>query len=176
MRPTAPINGRATWSGAEAGYPRRLPSTSRPRLWFSNMSDTCRRPIAASPRPSRDGRCPGAARHADDAARMTGKDDWATIASTGMVQGRVREAEGRLEEAERLLREAVEVINRTDFSGWEEQLALAEFLLRRGRTAEGNEWLEKARESVVRFGPESPLRGFVDRRAAAAAAAAGSAP
>ncbi len=110
-----------------------------------------------------------AALHAVDAARLAVKDDWATVASTRMVLGRVREAQGQLEESERLLREANEVNSRTDFSGWEEQLALAEFMLRRGRTSEGNEWLAKARASVVRMGPMTPLVDYVERRCAAAA-------
>ena len=102
---------------------------------------------------------------------MTGKDDWATVASTGMMHGRVREAEGKHEEAERLLRDAIEVKGRLDFSGWEEELSLAEFLLRQGRAAEGKEWVARAQASAERFGPESPLIGYVNRRTAAAAAA-----
>lgn len=112
----------------------------------------------------------GAAQHAEDAVRLTGRDDWATVASTGMTLGMVREAQGKPEEAERLLRDALEVKGRLDFSSWEEQLSLAEFLLRSGRTADGNEWLAKARASAERFGPESTLSGYVERRGAAAAA------
>ena len=93
-----------------------------------------------------------------------------------MVLGLVREAQGRLDEAESLLREAVQVMGRTDFGALEEHLSLAEFLLRRGRTDEGNEWLAKARANVAKLHPDSPLRGYVDRRAAAAAAAGASKP
>ncbi len=116
-----------------------------------------------------------AADHADEALRLTSKDDWATVASTGMVLGLVREAQGGFEEAEKLLREAAEVIGRTDFNPWEAELAMAEFLLRRGRSAEGNEWLARARTSVALFGPHAPLIEYVERRAAAAASAGASA-
>jgi tetratricopeptide (TPR) repeat protein len=112
----------------------------------------------------------GAAEHAESAVRVTGKDDWATIASTVMVLGLVREAQGELDEAEQLLREAVEVLGRTDFGMYEVELSLAEFLLRNGRTPEGNEWLAKARAHVAWLHPDSPLRGFIERRAAAATA------
>ncbi len=113
-----------------------------------------------------------AAEYAEEAARLTGKDDLATVASTGMVIGRVREAQGSYEEAEKLLREAIEVITRTDFNPWEEELAMAEFLLRRGRTAEGAEWLARAHGSVERQGPTSPLIELVERRGREAMAAA----
>ena len=46
------------------------------------------------------GACSAAAELAEEAARLTGKDDLATVASTGMVMGRVREAQGRFDEAE----------------------------------------------------------------------------
>ena len=61
----------------------------------------------------------GAAEHAETAVRLTPPDDWATVASTGMVLGLVREAQGRLDEAESLLREAVQVMGRTDFGALE---------------------------------------------------------
>jgi class 3 adenylate cyclase/tetratricopeptide (TPR) repeat protein len=109
---------------------------------------------------------------AEEAVAVTGKDDWATIASTRMVLGQVREAQGRTDEAEKLLREAIDVMGRTEFSPFEEQLALAEFLLRNGRTAEGHEWLAQTRASAERFGPRSPLIEYVERRAARAAEAA----
>ena len=75
-----------------------------------------------------------AARIAEEAVATTAKDDLATVASTLMVRGRVREAQGRTEEAEADLREAVAVISKTDYNAWEEHLALAEFLFRQGRT------------------------------------------
>jgi class 3 adenylate cyclase/tetratricopeptide (TPR) repeat protein len=118
------------------------------------------------------GDVPGALRVAEDAAASTGKDDWATVAVTRTVLGLVREAEGRLDEAESLLREAIEINSRTDFSPMDEEIALAEFLLRRGRTAEGEEWLERARLSARRYGPKSPFIEWVEQRAAAARAAA----
>jgi tetratricopeptide (TPR) repeat protein len=92
-----------------------------------------------------------------------------------MVLGLVREAQGQYDEAERLLREAVEVHRKTDFGSYEVELSLAEFLLRRGRTDEGDEWLAKARASLAGAHPDSPVRAFVERRAAAAAAAGSSA-
>jgi tetratricopeptide (TPR) repeat protein len=73
-----------------------------------------------------------AAAQAEEAAAITGKDDWGTVASTGSVLGLVREAQGQAAEAERLLRDAVETISRTDFDSWFEELSLAEFLLRAG--------------------------------------------
>ncbi|HUR16080.1 MAG TPA: tetratricopeptide repeat protein, partial [Candidatus Limnocylindrales bacterium] len=113
-----------------------------------------------------------AVEHAERAVAITGRDDWATVASTRMVLGMVREAQGRLGEAEDLLREAAEVMDRLDFNPWEEEIALAEFLLRRGRPDEASEWLEKARASVVIFGPTSPFSADVEARAAAASAGA----
>ena len=117
------------------------------------------------------GDVPAAEEHAVEAARLTGKDDWATVASTGMVLGLVREAHGEYEDAERLLLEAAKVIHGTDFNPWEEELAMTEFLLRSGRAAEGSEWLAKARASASRMGPKSPLIEYVERRGAEAAAA-----
>ena len=110
-------------------------------------------------------------RVAQAAVAVTGKGDYATLSSTRMVLGLVREAQGKLDEAEQLLREAMSTIGRTDYNPWEEQLALAEFLLRRGRTAEGQSWLDKARASAERFGPRSPLIEVVERRGARAAQA-----
>ena len=85
-----------------------------------------------------------------------------------MVLGRVREAQGLLEEAERLLVDASKAIYRTGFNHHEEELALAEFCFRRGRMTEGDEWASKARASALRFGPESPVIGIVERRLKAA--------
>ncbi|MGI8929219.1 MAG: AAA family ATPase [Candidatus Limnocylindrales bacterium] len=114
----------------------------------------------------------GAEQHAEEAVRLTGKVDWATVASTAMVLGLVRTAQGRVEEAERLLRDALAVIRGTDFNPWEEEIGLAELLLRAGRTAEGNELLAMAKSNAAKFGADSPLVAFIERRAAAAAAAA----
>jgi hypothetical protein len=85
-----------------------------------------------------------------------------------MVLGLVREAQGLINEAEALLREAVRVISGAQFVGWEERQAIAEFLLRQGRAVEGNEALAAARAEVATFGPDSPIYGFLERRAAAA--------
>jgi class 3 adenylate cyclase/tetratricopeptide (TPR) repeat protein len=116
------------------------------------------------------GDLPGAAEYAENAVRTTVKDDWATVASTSMVLGLVREAQGRYDEAEPLLRDAVQIQAKTDFRKYEVELSLAEFLLRRGRTDEGNEWLARTRASLAGTHPDSPLRGYVERRAAAASA------
>ncbi|MDP8905309.1 MAG: AAA family ATPase [Chloroflexota bacterium] len=112
-----------------------------------------------------------AAEHAVAAASHTGKDDWATVATTKMALGLAREAQGRLNEAEDLLREGLATVQMTEFTPWEEELALAEYLLRRGRSAEGTEWLAKARSSAARFGPDSPVVAYVERRGRAAMAA-----
>jgi tetratricopeptide (TPR) repeat protein len=113
-----------------------------------------------------------AAENAELAYRITGRDDWATVASTRMVLGRVREAQGQYEDAERLLLEAADVNSRIDFNSWEEDLALAEFYFRRGRRDEAEKWATKARNAVTRYGPESPLHGYVASQIAAAEAAA----
>jgi hypothetical protein len=104
----------------------------------------------------------------EEAVKMTAKDDLVTIASTAMVMGILREAQGRDEEAERLLREAVTVIEKTGFAIWEEHIALAEFLLRHGRTAEAEPFLEKARDTNRAYGPDSPLAIYMERRVARA--------
>ncbi len=109
-----------------------------------------------------------AAEYAERAVSMVGRDDVATIASTRMVLGLVREAQGRHEEAEALLRDAAATIEPTDYSGWEEDLSLAEFLFRRGRTDEAETWLARAREGAAKFGADSPIVAFVERRAAGA--------
>ena len=114
-----------------------------------------------------------AAEHAQAAVELTGKDDWATVASTNMALGLAREAHGQLELAESLMRGAVETVGTTEFNPWEEQLSLAEFLLRRRRTAEGEEWLAKARDNAARYGPRSPLLAYVERRAVEARRPAG---
>jgi tetratricopeptide (TPR) repeat protein len=114
----------------------------------------------------------GAAENAEKAVAITGRDDWATVASTRMALGQVREAQGRIEEAERLLIEAIDVISRLDFNAFEEELALAEFLLHRGRTDDAQEWIDKAKADAARLGQESPLIPYVAARIAAAADAA----
>jgi tetratricopeptide (TPR) repeat protein len=113
--------------------------------------------------------------NAEDAVSVTAKDDWSTVASTRSVLGTVRAAQGRYQEAEQLLREAADVVAGTEFNGWEEELNLAEFLHRRGRTEEGREWLARARASAGKYGPNSPVLEFVDRRGAEAEAAGASA-
>jgi tetratricopeptide (TPR) repeat protein len=112
----------------------------------------------------------GAALHAERAVEVVATDDWASVASTRSALGRVREAQGRFEEAERLLTDAVAVIERTDYVGtyWEYQSALANFLLRRGRVAEGQRWLNAARESASHFVPNRPALAWIERDAAAA--------
>lgn len=96
--------------------------------------------------------------------------DWGTVASTRMVLGRVRAAQMRDEEAEALLRSAIEVIETTDyqFARSESYLALAEFLLERGRSDEGEALGGKARTIALLFGEGSGLVKAVDARLAAA--------
>lgn len=112
----------------------------------------------------------GAELHASRAVEIVMPEDWASIASTHSALGRVREAQGRFEEAEQLLTEAVEVIERTDYVAlyWQCQSALANFLLRQGRVAEGERWLAAARASANVFIPNRPALAWVERDAAAA--------
>jgi class 3 adenylate cyclase/tetratricopeptide (TPR) repeat protein len=110
-----------------------------------------------------------AARVAEQAAATVGEGDVATVASTGMVVGLVREAQGRPDEAEQLLREAVEVIGRSAYNPWDQELSLAEFLLRQNRTEEAGDWLARARASAARYGPRSPLLHHIERRGQEAA-------
>jgi tetratricopeptide (TPR) repeat protein len=110
-----------------------------------------------------------AERHAEHAVEVVSEGDTGTVASTKAALGLVREAQGRTDEAERLLRDACAIIAQTDFNPWEDQLALAEFLLRAQRTAEGQEWLERALASARRYGPESELPAYVEQRGARAA-------
>jgi class 3 adenylate cyclase/tetratricopeptide (TPR) repeat protein len=112
-----------------------------------------------------------AAEHAEKAIAITGRDDWATVASTRMVLGLVREAQGQLGDAERLLREGLEGMQRLEFSSWEVELSMTEFLLRRGRPDEAQTFLDMAIASARNLGPQSPIQEYVGARAAAAAAA-----
>ena len=116
------------------------------------------------------GRVDDAVPVAEAALEVTAADDVATVATTKMVLGLVREAQGRDEEAEALLRESVQAISGTQFLDFDELLSLAEFLLRHGRVIEGNEMLVAARTKVSTYGPDSPIAPFLERRAAAAAA------
>jgi hypothetical protein len=109
-----------------------------------------------------------AARIAEEAVATTAKDDTATVASTLMVRGRVREAQGRLAEAEADLREALAVISKTDYQGWEENLALAEFLLRQGRIEDAAAPEASVLAAGESFGADSPLLHFIKRTLAAA--------
>jgi class 3 adenylate cyclase/tetratricopeptide (TPR) repeat protein len=113
---------------------------------------------------------------AEQAYRQTAADDQTTIATSSMVLGLARAAEGRFDEAEQLTRAALATMESTDYNPWEQQLALAEFLLRQGRTADGQEMLTKATASASRYGPHSPLIEFVQRRGARAAAAGAAEP
>ena len=150
-RHTAPTSGPAGRSGFAAGCLRRLAISSVPKRSSSSTSGTYPRSSVTSRR-----RCSTwatswrAAAHAEDAVRLAVKDDWATVASTGMVLGLVREAQGRLDEAEPLLREAVEVHGRTSFRAQEVELSLAEFLLRRGPDGRRQRvaWPRRARASM----------------------------
>ncbi len=112
----------------------------------------------------------GAESHASRGVEIVQPDDWGSVASTHSALGLVREAQGRLEEAEELLTEAVQVIERTDYVAlyWQYQSALANFLLRQGRVAEGERWLAAARASASVFIPNRPALAWVERDAAAA--------
>ena len=97
-------------------------------------------------------------------------EDWATIASTATMLGRVRAAQGRDDEAEGLLREGVEIIERTQFriAAVDKYLALAEFLLARGRE-EGDRWYEMSRTAGAGvLGESSPIIAHMERVIAAA--------
>jgi tetratricopeptide (TPR) repeat protein len=122
------------------------------------------------------GRIEDAERHALRAAEVVAPGDVGTIATTRTALGRVRDAQGRDPEAERLLRDAIEVIDRTQYrsNSWEEYLALAEFLARRGREEEAEAAFATARERALLLGPQTPIIEVIERRAAAARAAASS--
>ena len=113
----------------------------------------------------------GAESNALEAVATVGHDDTFTVATTSMALGLVREAQGELVEAERLLRIAVESMRGTDFNAHEVYLELAEFLYRRGRVDEAGEAAEQARSQARRFGPNSPITGWVNHRLATARAA-----
>jgi len=114
------------------------------------------------------GEIDAAARHAEDAVAMVGHDDVFTVSSAAMALGQVREAQGNLAEAEQLLRKAVDGLDGTDFNAHEVHLAQSEFLYRRGRDVEAAQAGERALKEAQRFGPQSPIIEFVDRRLAAA--------
>jgi class 3 adenylate cyclase/tetratricopeptide (TPR) repeat protein len=99
---------------------------------------------------------------AEEAVKATGSDDFATVASTEAILGRVREAQGRHDEAEQLLRDAAAVMARTRFNAWEQEAGVAEFLLRRGRSAEAQDWVDKLRATLAPYGPDSPLTVFAE--------------
>jgi tetratricopeptide (TPR) repeat protein len=104
------------------------------------------------------------------AREMVETDDWATVASTATMLGRVRAAQGRDDEAESLLREGVEIIERTQFriAAVDKYQALAEFLLARGRD-EGERWYEMSREAgAAVLGDSSPIVADIERVVAAA--------
>jgi len=109
-----------------------------------------------------------AQRWAEQAVQHAGHDDIATVASTRMTLGLVREAQGRLAEADELLRGAVDQLHGTDYAGWEEHLSLAEFLLRQGRRDEADGGVERAVSAAARYGADSPIAQYVSRRIAAA--------
>jgi tetratricopeptide (TPR) repeat protein len=104
---------------------------------------------------------------AEEAVDETAKDDWATVASTAMVLGQVREAQGRLSEAEELLRRAVGIVAETEYPGTEEYFALAELLVHTSRAEEARQWIAKARESGRDYPAGSPISVRIERRAAA---------
>jgi class 3 adenylate cyclase/tetratricopeptide (TPR) repeat protein len=116
----------------------------------------------------------GAEPHALRAVEMRLPDDTFTVASTTMVLGRVRDAQGRGDEAKALLQNAIGIIETTDYRTqlWFFYLPMAEFYLRRGRLAEGDRWVEKAREIARLISPRSPALTVIDERAKRAQAAA----
>ncbi len=116
-----------------------------------------------------------ATRIIEEAHAATPANDPSTIASTSMVLGLAREATGDFAEAEDLLRKALAKMESTDFNTWEYNLSLAEFLLRRGRTEEGRQYLARSVASAAPYGPASPVLAYVERRGARAAAIGGSA-
>ena len=120
------------------------------------------------------GRVAEAERRVLRAIEVVAPEDVATISSTRMVLGRVRDAQGRDEEAERLLRDAVSGIDATHYRSlsWEQYLALGEFLARRGREDEAEAALATARERALLLGPQTPMLEVIERRAAAARAEA----
>jgi tetratricopeptide (TPR) repeat protein len=116
----------------------------------------------------------GAEPHAVRAVKMRLPDDTYTVATTTMVLGCVRDAQGRGDEAEELLKEAIRIIETTDYRTqfWFFYLPLGEFYLRRGRMAEGERWVEKAREIARLISPQAPALKVIDDRVKRAQAAA----
>jgi tetratricopeptide (TPR) repeat protein len=115
----------------------------------------------------REGKVEEAAVVAEEALEEAAKDDWATVAVTNTILGTVREAQGRLVEAERLLRRGVEVIETTEYPGYEQYLGLATLLAHTGRADEARDLLVKARESGLEFSEGSPMELWIEHRAAA---------
>jgi class 3 adenylate cyclase/tetratricopeptide (TPR) repeat protein len=110
-----------------------------------------------------------AAAHAEAGVEVVAADDYASVANTKMVLGRVRLRQGRATEGETLLRDAVAVVERTDYVAerWEQYLALTEFLIGQGRQEEAQEWMEKTRSIGALYGEHSPLAAYVEQRLAA---------
>jgi class 3 adenylate cyclase/tetratricopeptide (TPR) repeat protein len=113
----------------------------------------------------------GAAPHAEAGAQVVAADDVASVASTTMVLGLVRDRQGQSEEAESLLRKAVSISESTDYLSerWEYYLSLAKFLFSQGRANEAQEWLVKMRGIIALYGASSPLVAYAERQLAAAA-------
>ena len=113
----------------------------------------------------------GAAPHAEAGAQVVAADDVASLASTTMVLGLVRDRQGQSEEAESLLRKAVSISESTDYLSerWEYYLSLAKFLFSQGRANEAQEWLVKMRGIIALYGASSPLVAYAERQLAAAA-------
>ncbi len=108
--------------------------------------------------------------HALRGVEIAVPDDWATVASTRMVLGRVRAAQKLDEEAEALLRDAIEVMDKTEYEVERSEiyLAFAEFLLQRDRIEEGDALGAKARAIALAYGEASASVKLIDRRLAAA--------
>ena len=106
---------------------------------------------------------------AEEAVAETAKDDWATVSTTNVVLGQVRDAQGRYEEAEQLLRRAVEVVETTEFPRWDQYLGLAALLIHTGRVAEARENIAKARGAAppTKTKTMTPSGEHVEKRAVA---------
>ncbi len=109
-----------------------------------------------------------AAAAAVEAAAMVADDDFFTIGSTSVALAQVKAAQGNAAEADRLFQKAVDVLAPMEFNSHWLHLARAEFLFRQGRLAEAEEAVAKTREQVARFGPNSPMKEWVEQRFEAA--------